>query len=86
VRPVGGAVETTVYVVILQARLADDLTPNVASPLEKAGLAAKYISAVIEALLTGDATSPILAALTIPQLETAVLGLKWAFAHALRTV
>jgi hypothetical protein len=27
-----------------------------------------------------------LATLTIPQLETAVLGLKWTFAHALRTV
>ena len=30
--------------------------------------------------------SPIFATPTIPQLETAVLGLKWAFAHALRTV
>jgi hypothetical protein len=85
-RSVGGAVGTTIYVVILQARLADNLMPNVAIPLAKGGLAVKSIPAVIEALLTGDVTSPILATLTIPQLETAVLGLKWAFAHALRTV
>lgn len=85
-RSVGGAVATTIYVSILQQKLKAALPGDVALPLAESGVAPPSIPAIIGTLLSGDLTSPVLAALTPTQLMTAALGLQNSFTHAFKIV
>ncbi|MCJ1304210.1 hypothetical protein MMC08_007022 [Hypocenomyce scalaris] len=84
-RNVGGAIGTTIYSSILANRFTANLAPDVVAPMVQAGVPLADIPGVITALSTGVGTSA-LAALTPTQLGVAELGLKWAHAHAFRTV
>jgi len=85
-RSLGGAVATTIYVSILQNKVAGSLAKEVGIPLAKAGVPLESIPAIIEALAAGDTTSPALASISLAALGTAVEGLKQAYAHAFRIV
>jgi hypothetical protein len=83
-RSVGGAVGQAIYTTILQNKLTSNLKPDVAIPLIKAGVAPASVPGVLEALLTGDTTSSVVAALTPTQLMLAAKGIAQAYAGAFR--
>ena len=85
-RGLGGSVATTIYLSILQNKVAGSLAADVGAPLAEAGVPLKSIPAIIEALAAGDTTSPALASISPAALYAAVLGLKTAYAHAFRVV
>jgi hypothetical protein len=57
-----------IYTAILSNKLTSNLTPDVAIPLIKAGVAPASLPGVLEALLTGDTASKAISALTPIQL------------------
>jgi len=85
-RSVGGAVGQVIYTTILSNTLTKNLKPDVAIPLAKAGVPPASLPAVIEALLSGDVTSKIMATLSPAQLIIAVKGTATAYAGAFRVV
>ena len=84
-RNVGGALGTTIYSSILANRVTANLGPDAALPMAKAGIPVADIPGVLTALTTGQDLSA-LASLSMAQLGVAELGVKWAYAHAFRTV
>lgn len=86
VRGVGGAIGQTVYLSILENRLTSNIPTMVAEPLAKAGVPLTSLEGVIEALLGGITTSPLLATLTPTQLGVAALGIKSAYANSFRLI
>ncbi|MCJ1302217.1 hypothetical protein MMC08_005020 [Hypocenomyce scalaris] len=84
-RNTGGAIGTTIYSSILANKVAANLSPDAAVPMAKAGIPLADIPGVLTALTTGQGLSS-LASLTQTQLGVAQLGVKWAYAHAFRTV
>ena len=85
-RSLGGAVATTIYVTILQNKITSSLGPDVGIPLAEHGVPLASIPAVIEALATGDLTSPALASLSPTALLAAVAGLKQAYVTSFKLV
>lgn len=85
-RSLGGAVATTIYLSILNNRVAANIPKDVAAPLAQEGVAPKLIPAVIEALTTGETTSPALAQVSPQALGTAIYGLKLSYASAFRLI
>lgn len=85
-RSLGGAVATTIYVSILQNKLASSIAPDVAVPLAENGVPLASIPAVIEALTSGDLTSPALAAISPKALYAAVVGLQNAYVGSFRLI
>ena len=85
-RSLGGAVATTIYVTILQNKIASSFGPDVGVPLAENGVSLSLIPAVIGALATGDVTSPALAKISPQALYAAVAGLKQAYVTSFRLV
>lgn len=85
-RYVGGSVGSTIYQVILNNELKDNLGKNVAAALAGAGLSAGDIPAVTEALATGNATSPALAIASPAALAAGAFAIKMTYAHAFRII
>lgn len=85
-RTTGGAVATTIYSSILANKLQSGLTKDVALPLAENGVSPTSVPAVIEVLLSGDATSAALTKLSPTALLAAIMGLKTAYADAFRLV
>lgn len=85
-RSAGGSVATTIYSSVLQNRLESELKSLVATPLALGGVALADIPGIIEALLNGDTTSPLLATVSLPTLYKAIDGLKQSFVLSFREV
>jgi hypothetical protein len=85
-RSVGGAVATTIYSSILVNNFPKNLPTDAAIPLIKAGVPLTNVQSVIEALLSGVSTHPVLATLSPTQLEAGSMGIKWAYAHTFRLI
>lgn len=85
-RTLGGAIGATIYETILQNKLTTNIPRLIAVPLAKAGVPLAEIPGVIEALTSGDTTSPALASLKPSVLYAAVQGLRLSYASAFRLV
>lgn len=85
-RNVGGSISSTVYTVILNNQLTNNLGENVGTALAKAGLPLAEIPGVVEALATGDAKSPALASADPAALAAGVLALKLTYVHAFKVI
>jgi len=83
-RGLGGSVGSTIYTTTLGNKVASNIPKMVAVPLAKMGVPLAQTPAVIEALTSGNATSPALAALKASALYAAVDGLKLSTASAFR--
>lgn len=88
-RTVGGSVATTVYTVILQNDIKDHGARKIGLAAYAAGLPIGDIIPFVTALLSGDATNPILASTFVSYPKAVLAGvaaLKEAYSHAFRLV
>lgn len=85
-RNVGGSISSTVYTVILNNQLTEHLGTNVGMALAKAGLPLADIPGVVEALATGNATSPAFATASPTAILAGILALKLTYVHAFKIV
>lgn len=85
-RNVGGSISSTVYTVILNNQLTDNLGTNIATALAKAGLPLADVSSVTGALATGNTTSPVLGLASPAQLGAGALALRLTYVNAFKIV
>lgn len=77
---------TAPQVSILQNKVISGIPIYVALPLIEAGVPPATVGESIEALLSGQVTSPYVTSLTLAQLGVAAMGIKQTYAHALKVV
>ncbi|OCK73325.1 MFS general substrate transporter [Lepidopterella palustris CBS 459.81] len=85
-RVIGSSAAALAYSLILKNKLTSLIPTNVALPLAEAGVPLGLIPAVIEALLAGDATAPVLGELTLQQVGVGVMGIKQSFVTCFRVI
>jgi hypothetical protein len=82
-RAIGGAFGSAVLDAIINGKLASTLVPNVTAAAIKAGLPAKSVPALLEAMATGVGLTDV------PGIDPSILAAasnasEWAYAHAYR--
>jgi len=82
-RAIGGAFGSAVLDAIINGKLASTLVPNVSAAAIKAGLPAKSVPALLEAMATGAGLTDV------PGVNPSILAAasnasEWAYAHAYR--
>jgi hypothetical protein len=85
-RVIGSSAAGLCYSIILTNKLTELLPKDVAVPLAEAGVDPTVIPQVIQALMAGLTTSPVLANLKPEQVGVAALGLQKAFVSSFRII